>query len=119
MNNKPYLLVDSSYVSFYRFFSTLIWYTNTYPDIEINDEIVGKHFFGCPSGIICLNRSGTEKISMAPAQGLLAKIQKRNIRFIALLLLYFVLANGPPRWACGCCLRDLVGDTRTTMFSCI
>ena len=39
MNDKPYLLVDSSYVSFYRFFSTLIWYTNTYPEIEINDEM--------------------------------------------------------------------------------
>ena len=32
INNKPYLLVDSSYVTFYRFFSTLIWYTNTFPE---------------------------------------------------------------------------------------
>ena len=37
-NNKPYLLVDSSYVSFYRFFSTLIWYTNTFPNDEITDQ---------------------------------------------------------------------------------
>lgn len=48
---KPYLLVDSSYVSFHRFFSTLIWYNNMYPDQEICDdyewvenEIFMKHF---------------------------------------------------------------------------
>ena len=40
MNNqkKPYLLVDSSYVSFHRFFSTLIWYNNVYPEEEIDDD---------------------------------------------------------------------------------
>ena len=27
-SKKPYLLIDSSYVSFHRFFSTLIWYNN-------------------------------------------------------------------------------------------
>ena len=37
-NNKPYLLVDSSYVSYYRFFSTLIWYTNTYYKQSIDSE---------------------------------------------------------------------------------
>ena len=37
-NKKPYLLVDSSYVSFHRFFSTLIWFTNVYPNNEIDDE---------------------------------------------------------------------------------
>jgi len=48
---KSYLLVDSSYVSFHRFFSTLIWYNNMYPDQEICDdgewvenEIFMKHF---------------------------------------------------------------------------
>lgn len=35
---KPYLLVDSSYVSFHRFFSTLIWFSNVYPHIEVDDE---------------------------------------------------------------------------------
>jgi len=35
---KPYLLVDSSYVSYNRFFSTLIWYTNTHPDEEITED---------------------------------------------------------------------------------
>jgi len=50
-NKKPYLLVDSSYVSFHRFFSTLIWYTNVYPNNEIDDdydwltnEVFMKHF---------------------------------------------------------------------------
>jgi 5'-3' exonuclease len=50
-NKKPYLLVDSSYVSFHRFFSTLIWYSNVYPHNEINDdydwslnEVFMKHF---------------------------------------------------------------------------
>jgi len=50
-NKKPYLLIDSSYVSFHRFFSTLIWFTNVYPHIEIDDEydwslneIFMKHF---------------------------------------------------------------------------
>ena len=37
-NNKPFLLIDSSYVSFHRFFSTLIWYTNTFPEYEIDDN---------------------------------------------------------------------------------
>lgn len=37
-NNKPYLLIDSSYVSYYRFFSTLIWYTNTYFKQSIDSE---------------------------------------------------------------------------------
>jgi len=48
---KPYLLVDSSYVSFHRFFSTLIWYNNVHPDEEINDDydwlenqVFMKHF---------------------------------------------------------------------------
>lgn len=48
---KPYLLVDSSYVSFHRFFSTLIWFNNVYPDFEVNDDydwlensIFIKHF---------------------------------------------------------------------------
>lgn len=48
---RPFLLVDSSYVSFHRFFSTLIWYTNVYPDEEIDDDydwsenkIFMKHF---------------------------------------------------------------------------
>jgi 5'-3' exonuclease len=48
---KPYLLVDSSYVSFHRFFATLIWFVNVYPHIEIEDdydwtqnEIFMKHF---------------------------------------------------------------------------
>ena len=35
---KPYLLVDSSYVSFHRFFATLIWFVNVYPHIEIEDD---------------------------------------------------------------------------------
>lgn len=35
---KPYLLVDSSYVSYNRFFSTLIWYTNTHPNEEITED---------------------------------------------------------------------------------
>ncbi len=35
---RPYLLVDSSYVSFHRFFSTLIWYTNIHPDEEVEDD---------------------------------------------------------------------------------
>ena len=50
-NKKPYLLVDSSYVSFHRFFSTLIWYNNMYPDQEIGEdyewlenEVFMKHF---------------------------------------------------------------------------
>jgi 5'-3' exonuclease len=37
-NNKPYLLIDSSYVSYYRFFSTLIWYTNTYFKQSIDSD---------------------------------------------------------------------------------
>ena len=48
---KPYLLVDSSYVSFHRFFSTLIWYNSIHPDEEINDDydwlenhVFMKHF---------------------------------------------------------------------------
>jgi len=48
---KPYLLVDSSYVSFHRFFSTLIWYNSVHPDEEINDDydwlenhVFMKHF---------------------------------------------------------------------------
>lgn len=48
---KPYLLVDSSYVSFHRFFATLIWFTNVHPHIEVDDEydwttneIFMKHF---------------------------------------------------------------------------
>ena len=50
-SKKPYLLVDSSYVSFHRFFSTLIWYNNVYPDEEIDDDydwlenkVFMKHF---------------------------------------------------------------------------
>lgn len=50
-NKKPYLLVDSSYVSFHRFFSTLIWFSNVYPNNEVNDdydwslnEVFMKHF---------------------------------------------------------------------------
>jgi len=50
-SKKPYLLVDSSYVSFHRFFSTLIWYNNVHPDEEINDDydwlenqVFMKHF---------------------------------------------------------------------------
>lgn len=35
---KPYLLVDSSYVSFHRFFSTLIWFSNVYPHVETSDD---------------------------------------------------------------------------------
>ena len=35
---KPYLLVDSSYVSFHRFFSTLIWFSNVYPHVETPDD---------------------------------------------------------------------------------
>jgi 5'-3' exonuclease len=34
---KPFLLIDSSYVSFHRFFSTLIWYNNIYQKEEEND----------------------------------------------------------------------------------
>jgi hypothetical protein len=34
---KPYLLIDSSYVSFHRFFSTLIWYNNIYQKEEDDD----------------------------------------------------------------------------------
>jgi len=48
---KPFLLVDSSYVSFHRFFSTLIWYNGFHPDEEINDDydwlenkVFMKHF---------------------------------------------------------------------------
>lgn len=48
---KPYLLVDSSYVSFHRFFSTLIWYNNIHPEDEVNDDydwlenqVFMKHF---------------------------------------------------------------------------
>jgi len=48
---KPYLLVDSSYVSFHRFFSTLIWYNNVYPDDNkpddyewLDNEVFMKHF---------------------------------------------------------------------------
>ena len=48
---KPYLLVDSSYVSFHRFFATLIWFVNIYPHVEIEDdydwtqnEVFMKHF---------------------------------------------------------------------------
>ena len=37
-NKKPYLLVDSSYVSFHRFFSTLIWFSNVYPHVETPDD---------------------------------------------------------------------------------
>ena len=50
-SKKPYLLVDSSYVSFHRFFSTLIWYNATHPDEEIDDDydwlenkVFMKHF---------------------------------------------------------------------------
>lgn len=50
-SKKPYLLVDSSYVSFHRFFSTLIWYNNVHPEEEINDDydwlenqVFMKHF---------------------------------------------------------------------------
>lgn len=35
---KPFLLVDSSYVSFHRFFSTLIWFNNIHPNIEITED---------------------------------------------------------------------------------
>jgi len=34
---KTYLLIDSSYVSFHRFFSTLIWYNNIYQKEEDDD----------------------------------------------------------------------------------
>ena len=36
-SKKPYLLIDSSYVSFHRFFSTLIWYNNIYQKEEDDD----------------------------------------------------------------------------------
>jgi 5'-3' exonuclease len=35
--NRPFLLIDSSYVSFHRFFSTQIWYSKQFPD-ENYDE---------------------------------------------------------------------------------
>ena len=42
---KTYLLIDSSYVSFHRFFSTLIWYNNIYQkeeddDYDLEDDLV-------------------------------------------------------------------------------
>ena len=32
MSNKPLILVDTSYTSFYRFFATMKWYSFSYPD---------------------------------------------------------------------------------------
>lgn len=32
MSNKPLILVDTSYTSFYRFFATMRWYSFSYPD---------------------------------------------------------------------------------------
>lgn len=32
MTNKPLILVDTSYTSFYRFFATMRWYSFSYPD---------------------------------------------------------------------------------------
>ena len=29
INNKPYLLVDSSYVTFYRFYATTFWFKHS------------------------------------------------------------------------------------------
>ena len=51
MNKLPILLVDTSYVSFYRLFSTMTWYKFSHPKEDIpevchwinNDEYMTKY----------------------------------------------------------------------------
>ena len=33
-----YLLIDTSYLNFYRYYATLQWYTRSHPDDNIDDN---------------------------------------------------------------------------------
>ena len=37
-NNKPLLLIDTSYISFYRFHATVFWYKKAHKDKEISKD---------------------------------------------------------------------------------